>query len=93
MPDARKLLLWMYLFLWLKCLIHFISLVGERLSIGFTTRATLNRLLDAGDVTPQQAEKFQQAELAFLVRAVEYAMEKLSLRETLLRQARFVDVQ
>ncbi|KAI9535711.1 hypothetical protein NQZ68_041880, partial [Dissostichus eleginoides] len=39
----------------------------EKLVIGFTTRATLNRLLDAGDITPQQVQRFQQAAVAFLV--------------------------
>ncbi|KAK1892879.1 Zinc finger BED domain containing protein 5 [Dissostichus eleginoides] len=38
----------------------------EKLVIGFTTRATLNRLLDAGDITPQQVQRFQQAAVAFL---------------------------
>lgn len=31
--------------------------------------------------------------MAFLVRAVEYALEKLPLTEALLKQATFVDVQ
>ncbi|KAK1888518.1 Zinc finger BED domain containing protein 5 [Dissostichus eleginoides] len=43
------------------------QLPGEKLVIGFTTRATLNRLLDAGDITPQQVQRFQQAAVAFLV--------------------------
>ncbi|XP_071058186.1 uncharacterized protein [Pseudochaenichthys georgianus] len=37
------------------------QLPGEKLVIGFTTRGTLNRLLDAGDITPQQVQRFQQA--------------------------------
>ena len=69
------------------------SLIGQKLNIGFTTRATLNRLLDAGDVTAQQVERFHQAVLTFLIEAVEYAMAKLPLKETLLKHARFVDVQ
>ncbi|XP_073669772.1 uncharacterized protein [Paramisgurnus dabryanus] len=69
------------------------QLPGEKLNVGFTTRATLNRLLDTGDVTPQHVQRFQKAALAFLVRAVEYALEKLPLKEALLKHARFVDVQ
>ena len=61
--------------------------------IGFTTRATLNRLLNAGDITPQQVERFQQAAVAFLMRAVEYAMKKPPLREPLMKHAMFLDVQ
>jgi len=68
-------------------------LVGEKLNVGFTTRARLNRLLDAGDITPQQVQRFQQAAQAFLVRAVEYALDKLPLREALLKHSKFVDVQ
>ncbi|KAK1897877.1 Zinc finger BED domain containing protein 5 [Dissostichus eleginoides] len=69
------------------------QLPGEKLVIGFTTRATLNRLLDAGDITPQQVQRFQQAAVAFLVRAVEYAMKKLPMREPLIKHAMFLDVQ
>ncbi|XP_026129909.1 uncharacterized protein LOC113110114 isoform X2 [Carassius auratus] len=67
------------------------QLPGEKLNIGFTTRATLNRLLEAGDITPQEVHLFQQA--AFLVRAVEYWIKKLSLKEALLKHAQFLDVQ
>ncbi|KAK0150739.1 Zinc finger BED domain-containing protein 5 [Merluccius polli] len=64
------------------------QLPGEKLNVGFTTRATLNRLLEAGDITPQEVQLFQQAALAFLVRAVEYIINKLPLKD-----AKFVDVQ
>ncbi|KAL7868500.1 hypothetical protein SRHO_G00098840 [Serrasalmus rhombeus] len=69
------------------------QLSGQKLNVGFTTRTTLNQLLEAGDVTPQQGESFHQAVLAFLTGAVEYAMAKLPLKESLLKHARFVDVQ
>ncbi|XP_033961220.1 uncharacterized protein [Pseudochaenichthys georgianus] len=69
------------------------QLPGEKLVIGFTTRGTLNRLLDAGVITPQQVQSFQQAAVAFLVRAVEYAMKKLPMREPLIKHAMFLDVQ
>ncbi|XP_034091651.1 uncharacterized protein LOC117559094 isoform X1 [Gymnodraco acuticeps] len=69
------------------------QLPGEKLNVGFTTRATLNRLLEAGDITPQEVQLFQQAALAFLVRAVEYGINKLPLKEAHLRHTRFVDVQ
>lgn len=61
--------------------------------IGFTTRATLNRLLEAGDITPLQVQRFQQAAVAFLERAVEYAVKKLPIKEPLLKHAMFLDVQ
>ena len=70
-----------------------LSLIGERLMIGFTTRATLNRLLEAGDISPQQVQRFQQAAVAFLERAVEYAIKKLPMKEPLIKHAMFLDVQ
>lgn len=63
------------------------------LNVGFTTRATLNRLLETGDITPQEVQLFQQVALAFLVRAVEYGINKLPLKEPLLKHAKLVDVQ
>ncbi|XP_061571349.1 uncharacterized protein LOC133424833 [Cololabis saira] len=69
------------------------QLPGEKLNVGFTTRGTLNRFLEAGDVSSDQAQQFHQAALAFLVGAVDYAMAKLPLKDALLKHARFVDVQ
>ncbi|KAK0146582.1 Protein FAM200B [Merluccius polli] len=76
-----------------KCKGWAILLPREKLNVGFTTRATLNRLLEAGDITPQEVQLFRQAALAFLVRAVEYGINKFPLKETLLKHAEFVDVQ
>ncbi|KAG5277810.1 hypothetical protein AALO_G00091640 [Alosa alosa] len=64
-------------------------LPGRKLNIGFTTRAKLNRLLDEGDITPQQVDSFHEAVLCFLTRAVEYALKKLPL----IKHAKFVDVR
>lgn len=56
------------------------------MNIGCTTRA--NRLLDDGDITPQQMEKFHEAALACLINT-----EELALQESLLKHTKFVDVQ
>ncbi|KAM3602702.1 uncharacterized protein V6R79_009311 [Siganus canaliculatus] len=69
------------------------QLPGEKLNVGLTTRGTLNRFLEAGDITAQEVELFQRAALAFLVRAVEYGLKNLPFNEALLRHSRFVDVQ
>ncbi len=69
-----------------------VSVTGRKLNIGFTTRAKLSRLLDDGDITPQQMEKFHEAALAFLIHAVDYSLKKLPLQEPLLKHAKFVDV-
>ncbi|XP_065119841.1 uncharacterized protein [Paramisgurnus dabryanus] len=66
-------------------------LPGRKLNIGFTTRVKLNKLLDDGDITPEQMEQFHEAALAFLTYAVEYAFKKLPLQEPLLKHAKFVD--
>ena len=63
------------------------------MNIGFTTRAKLNRLLDKGDVTPQQVVSFHEAALGFLTSAVEYALKKLPLKEPLIKHTQFVDVR
>ncbi|KAM7404155.1 hypothetical protein PAMA_004539 [Pampus argenteus] len=68
-------------------------LPGERLNIGFTTRAKLNRLLDEGDISPQQVDTFHEAVLGFLTSAVDYALKKLPLKEPLIKHTQFVDVR
>ncbi|KAK6324660.1 hypothetical protein J4Q44_G00040020 [Coregonus suidteri] len=68
-------------------------LPGRKLNIGFTTRAKLNRLLDEGDITPQQVDSFHEAVLCFLTSAVDYALKKLPLEEPLIKHAQFVDVR
>lgn len=35
---------------------HAVSVTGRKLNFGFTTRAKFNRLLDEGDITPQQVD-------------------------------------
>ncbi|XP_061093937.1 uncharacterized protein LOC133126086 [Conger conger] len=68
-------------------------LPGRKLNIGFTTRAKLNKLLDKGDITPQQVDSFHEAVLCFLTSAVDYALKKLPLKEPLLKHSTFVDVR
>lgn len=60
----------------------------------FTTRLN-NRLTNwlLRHVITQKAQQFQQAALAIFVRAVEYAIDKLLLKDALLKHVRFVDVQ
>lgn len=69
------------------------QLPGEKLVIGFTTRATLNRHLDSGDITKQQVQTFLEAAVAFLQTAVEHAIEKLPMKEPLIQHAMFLDIE
>eukprot|EP00064_Thunnus_orientalis_P005874 superscaffoldBa00000593_g5888 len=68
-------------------------LAGIKLNVSFTTRAWLNQLLKAWDITAQQLQIFHTAALKLLMRAVEYALQSLPLRDPLLKHARFVDVR
>ena len=69
------------------------SQTGIKLNVSFTTRAWLNQLLKAWDITAQQLQIFHTAALKLLMRAVEYALQSLPLRDPLLKHARFVDVR
>lgn len=55
------------------CFIFILHRTRGKLNTGFTTRATFNRLLNDGDITLQLMEKFHDAALALLTKAVEYA--------------------
>jgi len=65
--------------------------VDSQLGIGFTTRTTLNRLLEAGHVSPEAVKKFHMAARSFFIRSVEYALSKLPLNDHVLQYAKFVD--
>lgn len=75
---------------YLTCFLYVFCLSNRRKT---QCRVTLNRLLEAEEITSQKAQQFQQAALASLVRAVECARDNLPLKDALLKHARFVDVQ
>ena len=47
----------------------------ENLEIGFTTKALLEKLLNEGDITNQQFNRFLMAARAFHIRTYEYAFD------------------
>ncbi|CAM4273024.1 unnamed protein product [Leuciscus chuanchicus] len=67
------------------------QLPDSQLGIGFTTRTTLNRLIEAGHVSPEAVKKFHMAARSFFIRSVEYALAKLPLNDQVLQYAKFVD--
>ena len=71
-----------------KLSIH--TFLDSQLGVGFTTR-TLNRLVEAGDVSMDSAKNFHLAARSFFVKAVEYATAKLPLHDPVLEHSRFVD--
>ncbi|XP_042604440.1 uncharacterized protein LOC122141339 [Cyprinus carpio] len=67
------------------------QLPDSQLGVGFTTRTTLNRLVEAGDISKDSAKKFHVAARSFFVKAVEYATAKLPLHDPVLEHSRFVE--
>ncbi|XP_041482851.1 uncharacterized protein LOC121429723 isoform X2 [Lytechinus variegatus] len=67
------------------------QLPDSKLTIGFTTRATLNRLLEGGDISQTQVKKFFAGVRGFFCEAVSYALSRLPLDEPVLQHATFVD--
>ncbi|KAL2091672.1 hypothetical protein ACEWY4_013935 [Coilia grayii] len=67
------------------------QLPDAHLGIGFTTRTTLNRLVEAGHVSPEAVKKFHMAARSFFKTAVEYALAKLPLNDQVLQYSKFVD--
>ena len=53
----------------------------------------LRKLLEEGDVTSAQVKTFYNSARAFYVRAMEYALDNLPLKDDLLRNAKFVHFQ
>ncbi|XP_063053561.1 zinc finger BED domain-containing protein 5-like [Engraulis encrasicolus] len=67
------------------------QLPDSQLGIGFTTRCTLNRLVEDGCVSPEAVKKFHGGARNFFRRSVEYARAKLPLNDEVLRNSKFVD--
>eukprot|EP00057_Strongylocentrotus_purpuratus_P019851 XP_011674325.1 PREDICTED: uncharacterized protein LOC105443158 [Strongylocentrotus purpuratus] len=67
------------------------QLPDSKLTIGFTTRGTLNRLLEGGDISETQVKKFLGGVRSFFCEAVSYALSRLPLDEPVLQHATFVD--
>ena len=63
----------------------------SKLNIGLVTRSTLNRLVNGGDISTYQVQKFYKGVLGFFVSALDYATSRLPLKEKLLENAPFVN--
>ena len=50
------------------------------------TKRQLHKLLDDGDISPLQVKEFYKRVRAFYVRALDYALKDLPLRDELLRR-------
>ena len=57
--------------------------------VGITTKITLRKRLEEGDISPAEVSTFYKSALAFYVQAMEYALANLPLRDDFLKNARF----
>ncbi|KAJ4939407.1 hypothetical protein JOQ06_028856 [Pogonophryne albipinna] len=67
------------------------QLPDTQLGIGLTTKSTLIRLHEAGEIPSGDVTKFNKAARGFLLWSTEYALKKLPLNDPLLPHAEFVD--
>ena len=59
--------------------------------IGISTRSTLRKLLEEGDISPSDETKFYRSVRAFYVQAMKYALDNLPVKDALLKSAKFVN--
>ncbi|XP_058882410.1 uncharacterized protein LOC117972348 isoform X2 [Acipenser ruthenus] len=69
------------------------QVADHKLNVGWTTRTTLNRLHEAGEISQYQVDNFHKAVRAFFVAAVDYAFKKLPFKEPVLEHSQFIDFQ
>ncbi|KAJ4932550.1 hypothetical protein JOQ06_010968, partial [Pogonophryne albipinna] len=67
------------------------QLPDTQLGIGLTTKSTLIRLHEAGEIPSGDVTKFNKTARGFLLRSTEYTLKKLPLNDPLLPHAEFVD--
>ena len=68
------------------------STPDESLFIGLLTKSVIRKRLDEGDITLQNVTKFYASVRAFHEKALEYALDKLPLKDDLLRSGQFVNI-
>ena len=65
----------------------------ENLENGFTTKALLEKLLNEGDITNQQFNRFLTAATTFHIHTYEYALDNLPRNDGLLINARVLNFE
>ena len=69
------------------------QLEDHKVYIGIVTRSRLNKLLQEGDISPREVEKFLKEVRGFYESAVSYALSHLPLKDELLQNAQFVNIR
>ena len=64
--------------------------IDESIFIGIITRSKLRTLVNSGDISPTESNKFFSVR-AFYVLAMKYALKNLPLNDDLLKKASFVN--
>ena len=72
-------------------MISLLIIIDYSIFVGISTRATLRKLLEDGDISPFDEKKFYQSVRAFYVQAMKYALDNLPVNDTLLKNAKFVN--
>ena len=66
-------------------------LLDHSVFIGISTRAAVRKLLEEGDIGPSDTSRFYRSVRAFYVQAMKYALDNLPIKDSLLRNARFLN--
>ena len=66
--------------------------IDESIFIGIITRSKLRTLVNSGDISLTESNKFFKSVRAFYVLAMEYALKNLPLNDDLLKKASFVNL-
>ena len=66
-------------------------IIDHSIFIGISTRSTLRKLLEEGDICPSDESKFYRSARAFYVQAMKYALDNLPIKDSLLKNAKFVN--
>ena len=64
----------------------------DKLFIGLTTRSTLHKLFEAGDISSSQVDKFYNGVRAFYTMAVEYATKNLPLDDLVMTNSMWINL-
>ena len=68
-------------------------MLNTHLFIGFTTKQSLQKLLNEGDISEHDYNKFYKGARTFFITAAEYVIKTYPLKDDLLKHAKFVDFE
>ena len=69
-----------------------LQLDDHQIHIGMFTRSKMRKLLDEGDISPSEVQKFTEGVKAFFTSAISYSLTHLPFDDELLQSAQFVDI-